>query len=234
MKSTPRWPIGCALLALAGTGSPALAQGANVDMRSAQAVSIDYVLANPGQHYRLQTWFLQGENKCLQGNLPDRSLFLSTTTAAFQLDCQNVPGQLWKIIPAGNGYFRLQTIQSAEVNRCLEGNQLNPRSVMGGAAFMDDCKPATGQFWKFVDAGKGYYRLQTQFLEQRNACLEGNKRGENWMNAVLFGASHMTECKNVSGQFWKIVMASGGSAPPPPPRQRVLPQPRREAEKALD
>ena len=50
--------------------------------------------------------------------------------------------------------------------------------------------------------GKGYYRLQTMFLEKENKCLEGNKLGPN---SVLKGAAFQDDCQNVSGQLWKFV-----------------------------
>ncbi len=43
-------------------------------------------------------------------------------------------------------------------NKCLEGNRLDPQAVLGGASFLDDCQDVTGQLWRFVDAGNGYYR----------------------------------------------------------------------------
>ena len=86
-------------------------------------------------------------------------------------------------------------------NKCLEGNQLAASSTLGGASFMDTCQSVSGQYWKFVDLGNGYYKLQTMFLGA-DKCLEGNKIGPN---ATLGGASFMATCGNFSGQMWKIV-----------------------------
>ncbi|MEZ5729460.1 MAG: hypothetical protein R3E48_16590 [Burkholderiaceae bacterium] len=226
MNAISHWTIGCALLAVASVGTPALAARATVDMRNAQAVSIDYVRANPGQQYRLQTWYLQGENKCLEGNLPNAAG--NMFTGSFQDDCQNVTGQIWKIIPDQAGYFRLQTLQSAQVDRCLEGNQIGVLSALGGVTFMDRCKAASGQLWRFVDAGRGYYHLTTQFRERDNMCLEGNKRGPK---AMLLGMAHLAQCQNVSGQFWRIILGSGGH---PGPQQFVPPAPQPRPQKELD
>jgi hypothetical protein len=48
-----------------------------------------------------------------------------------------------------NGYYKLQT-KFLGNKTCLEGNRLAEDSTLGGAAFMDDCKSASGQSWKLV------------------------------------------------------------------------------------
>ncbi|HRJ41542.1 MAG TPA: FG-GAP-like repeat-containing protein [Caldilineaceae bacterium] len=154
------------------------------------------------KYYRLQTKFLEAENKCLEGNRLDPNSVLSG--AAFMDTCQDVTGQFWKFVDAGNGYYRLQTKFLEAENRCLEGNRLDPNSVLGGAAFMDTCKDVTGQLWKVADAGEGYHRMQTKFLEAENKCLEGNRLDPN---SVLSGAAFMDDCQDVLGQLWKFVDA---------------------------
>jgi hypothetical protein len=47
-----------------------------------------------------------------------------------------------------------------------------------------------------------YFKLQTQFLESKNKCLEGNQVAPG---ATLGGAAFMDTCQNVSGQMWKMV-----------------------------
>ncbi len=110
-----------------------------------------------------------------------------------------------------DGYYRLQTMFLEEEDKCFEGNRFAPESVLGGGAFMDDCQDVSGQFWKFVDAGDGYYRLQTMFLEGENKRLEGNRRAED---AFLGGMAFMDTCQNVTGQLWKLVPADQDSSGP--------------------
>ncbi|MGB1257566.1 MAG: RICIN domain-containing protein [Thiolinea sp.] len=151
-------------------------------------------------YYKFQTMFLEKENKCLEGN----KLAAGSTLggAAFMDNCQNVSGQLWKFVPAGNGYYRLQTMFLEKENKCLEGNKVGSGSTLGGAAFMDNCQNVSGQLWKPVATGNGYYRLKTMFLEPENKCLEGNKFTPS---STLKGAAFMDNCQNVSGQLWKFV-----------------------------
>ncbi|MEM7727105.1 MAG: CVNH domain-containing protein [Cyanobacteria bacterium P01_A01_bin.45] len=156
--------------------------------------------------YTLTTRFLEKENKCLEGNKLARGSTLNG--AAFMDNCQNVTGQHWKFVPAGNDYFRLQTKFLEKDNKCLEGNKLARGSTLNGAAFMDNCQNVTGQLWKLVPAGNGYFRLQTKFLEKENKCLEGNKVARG---STLNGAAFMDNCQNVTGQLWKFKPVSSNT-----------------------
>ena len=49
-------------------------------------------------YYRLQTMFLEKEDRCLEGNKIGPNSTLGGAT--FQDKCQNVSGQYWKFIPA--------------------------------------------------------------------------------------------------------------------------------------
>ena len=151
------------------------------------------------RYYKLTTRFLENENKCLEGNRLNPNSTLSG--AAFMDNCQNVSGQLWKKIPVGNDYFRLTTRFLENENKCLEGNRLNPNSTLEGAAFMDNCQNVSGQLWKEIPVGNGYFRLTTRFLENENKCLEGNRLNPN---STLEGAAFMDNCQNVTGQFWRL------------------------------
>ncbi|MBP7960950.1 MAG: hypothetical protein KBG20_01440 [Caldilineaceae bacterium] len=146
-----------------------------------------------GGYYRLQTRWLETENKCLEGN-----------RAAFMDDCREDPGQLWKLVPIADGYYQLQTKSMEAENKCLEGNQFATGAVLGGAAFMDTCQEAIGQLWSFEDIGDGYYHMQTRFSEDAGTCLEGNTLGQG---AVLEGAAFMDACSTAIGQSWKIIPA---------------------------
>jgi hypothetical protein len=164
----------------------------SVDVTSAPAATID----NTGVYYRLQTLFLEDQNKCLEGGD-------GVGGAAFMDDCQNVSGQLWKIVPTDGPYYRLQTLFQEGENKCFEGNRLAAESVFEGGAFMNECEDVTGQLWKFIESEvEGYYRLQTEFLEGENQCLEGNRLAPE---SVLAGRSFMDNCQNVTGQLWKLV-----------------------------
>ncbi len=101
-----------------------------------------------------------------------------------------------------NGYYQIQSQFLESASKCLEGNKPGAGSALGGAAFMDSCKNASGQLWKIVPAGNGYYRFQTQFLEKDNKCLEGNRPGKG---SALGGAAFMDSCRNVSGQLFRLV-----------------------------
>lgn len=96
--------------------------------------------------YRLKTLF-QGDGKCLEGNRFDPGSPLRG--AAFMDSCQNVSGQLWQIVPNGDGWVRLKT-QFQGAGKCLEGNRFSPDSTLGGGAFMDNCQNVSGQLWKFT------------------------------------------------------------------------------------
>ena len=150
-------------------------------------------------YFKLTTMLLEDESQCLEGNqfAPESVL----GGAAFMDDCQNVSGQLWKMIPAENGYFKLTTMFLEDRGKCLEGNRFAPESVLSGAAFMDNCQNVTGQLWKMIPAENGYFRLTTLYLEGQNKCLEGNRLASE---SVLGGAAFMDDCQNVTGQLWTI------------------------------
>ena len=69
-------------------------------MDNCQNVSGQYwrIIPADNGYVRLTSMFLEGENKCLEGNRFDPASTLGG--AAFMDTCQNVSGQLWKLIPA--------------------------------------------------------------------------------------------------------------------------------------
>ncbi len=153
----------------------------------------------PGVWYKLQTMFQAPEGKCFEGNR-----YASNSTlggAAFMDSCQNVSGQLWKFVPAGNGYFKMVTMFQEPEGKCFEGNRVGAGSTLGGAAFMDNCQNVSGQLWRVIPAQDGFVRLTTMFLEGENKCLEGNRFAPD---AFLNGAAFMDTCQNVSGQLWRL------------------------------
>ncbi len=55
------------------------------------------VPVRPG-YFKLQTAFLESKNKCLEGNNPEAE-GATLGGAAFMATCQNVDGQMWKMVP---------------------------------------------------------------------------------------------------------------------------------------
>jgi len=171
-------------------------------------------------YYRLQSMYLESEDRCLEGNRPGPGQAVGG--AAFMDRCQNVSGQLWKLTREANGYYRLTTMFVEPEGLCFESNKPGHNMSMGGAAFMDRCQNVSGQLWRLTREANGYYRLTSMFVEPEDRCLESNRPGGN---AAMGGAAFMDRCQNVSGQLWRLVPASGGgrtsASPPasPPVRQ---------------
>ena len=118
------------------------------------------------------------------------------TTAAGPTQVAQATGQ----VPGG--YFRMQPQFLENQGRCMEANQRSPGATLGGATFMDTCQNVTGQIWKAIPQGNGYFRLTTQFQESRNLCLEGSKPFAP--GDPLNGAARMDPCGNFSGQMWRL------------------------------
>lgn len=145
-----------------------------------------------GAYVRLTTMFRESASECLAGG--------SSGTGTTYMDrCQNAPGQIWRVIDQGNGYFHLTTQLRENAGECLEGNQLNG-TAWNGASFMTGCQNASGQLWKAVDQGNGYFRLTTMFREGANECLEGREIN----GGPKKGAAYMESCQNVSSQLWTV------------------------------
>lgn len=106
------------------------------------------------------------------------------------------------------GYFRMQSQFLEASNRCLESNRIAPGYALGGASFMDTCQQVSGQFWKALPIGNGYYRLTSMFLEGENMCLEGSKPFA--AGDPLNGAARMDPCSNASGQQWRFIPQGNG------------------------
>lgn len=99
-------------------------------------------------YYHLRTSAL-GADMCLEGNRHADDAFL--LGGAFMDACSDVSGQLWKFVESeAAGHYRLQTAFLEGENKCFEGNRLAEDSVLGGAAFMDNCLNVTGQLWRLV------------------------------------------------------------------------------------
>lgn len=105
--------------------------------------------------------------------------------------------------PNYKGYFYLRTQLSGD-DLSLESNSAGSKT-MDGAAFMSSQKGATGTMWQLVQdpQNKGWYRLKSKHMGD-NKCLEGNGKSSN----VKGGGSFMDDCKNVSGQLWRLDLVS--------------------------
>lgn len=180
-----------------------------VDLQLATAATLDFATANvvlPGVtdentfvYYSLQTSGPDGEPRCLEGNnVADGSLLGG---ASFADECKNVTGQQWLIIPTSQlGVYSLLPKSHEGTFKCFEGNQVALGAFLDGAAFMDDCAHVTGQQWKFVDAGNGAYRLQTELLAEQNMCLDANLD-----TGILPIAASMSACDQSPDQLWTLV-----------------------------
>jgi len=150
-------------------------------------------------YYTMISLLSDQSGMCLEGNDPDSE---SVAGAAFMADCTDpADGQLWKLVPTGDGYYTLHTLFLEERNLCLEG----AGGPDGGPAFMADCSnPATGQLWKLVDGDQDDYYLWNVNLEPQNMCLESNDPDSEFMN----GAAFMNDCSNpTDGQHWRFYPA---------------------------
>ncbi|MGV6889764.1 hypothetical protein ACTYEO_11020 [Rhodophyticola sp. SM2404] len=76
---------------------------------------------------------------------------IACLTAPMSLAAQSLP----------SGEFSLTTQFRKAEGECLEGNQIN--GALEGAAFMDRCQNVSGQVWRALPEGDGYYRLTTEF-----------------------------------------------------------------------
>ncbi len=151
-------------------------------------------------YFELQNKLLEKDGMCLEGNKPGPGA--AANGAAFMSKSNGATGQLWRLMPSVSGYFRLQTLFVEKENLFLEGNKMATGSTLGGAAFMSGEKKVTGESWKLLPAGNGYFRLTTQFLEKERLCLEANRIVAN---APLQGAAHMVPFADSPAQLWKLV-----------------------------
>ncbi len=122
--------------------------------------------------FQLQTKQMEEADKCLEGNRAAQGAALHG--ASFMAPRQSVSGQMWKLVPVKDGYFRLQTLFSEKDDLCLEGPKADPEAERMGAVFMANSADSDAQLWKLIPAGEGYYRLRNKLLEKDNECLEGN------------------------------------------------------------
>lgn len=105
--------------------------------------------------------------------------------------------------PNYKGWYFLRT-QFTGDDLSLESNGA-ASTYMNGGAFMSSQKGASGTMWQFVPdaANPGWYRLKSND-QGANKCLEANGKD----SPVHGGAAFMDDCKNVSGQLWRLELVS--------------------------
>lgn len=155
----------------------------------------------PDGYFKLKSMFQEPNNRCLESNRVAPSSMLGG--ASFMDICQDVSGQLWKAMPASNGYFRLTSMFLETENMCLEGSKpFAPDDLLNGAARMDPCGNFKGQLWRLIPRDNGYFQITNMFLEGENRCLESSTPTAS--GDPLKGAARMSPCGNFSGQMWKL------------------------------
>lgn len=105
--------------------------------------------------------------------------------------------------PNYKGWYYLRT-QFTGDELSLESNGA-ASTYMNGGSFMSPQKGATGTMWQLVPdaANAGWYRLKSKD-QGANKCLEANGKD----SPVHGGAAFMDDCKNVSGQLWRLELVS--------------------------
>ena len=108
--------------------------------------------------------------------------------------------------PNYKGWYYLRT-QFTGDDLSLESNGA-ASTYMNGGSFMSSQKGASGTMWQFVPdaANVGWYRLKSKD-QGNNKCLEANGKD----SPVHGGAAFMDDCKNVSGQLWRLDLVSSAN-----------------------
>ncbi len=99
---------------------------------------------------------------------------------------QNVTGQHWLFVPAGNGSYRLTT-EFRGSDMCLDINPPTNRPELRR------CGNFSGQLWQIVPAGN-WVRLTTTFRGP-GTCLDIDPDSNQ---------PELRPCGNYSGQFWRL------------------------------
>ena len=99
---------------------------------------------------------------------------------------QDVSGQNWRFVPAGDGSFRLST-EFRGPRMCLDINPPTNRPELR------TCGNFTGQFWQVVPSGEGV-RLTTAFRGPR-MCLDIDPDSNQ---------PELRSCGDFSGQSWTL------------------------------
>ena len=148
--------------------------------------------------YYLRTLFT-GDDLSLESN----GAASKTMNGGSFMSAHKATGTMWQLVPDNDqkGWYRLKSKDQGN-GKCLESNGKDS-TLKNGASFMDDCKNASGQFWRLelVSSNNGdhLYRLRSM-LHNNDFSLEGNKQG-----GIKGGNAFMNETQNVAGQMWRLV-----------------------------
>lgn len=148
-----------------------------------------------GVYYYVSSRF-QGEEKVMDAV---KAGPITKVELAMKRDKKNSARQLWKITPAGEGYFRLTTKLRGE-NYSLD--------VIGNDPEADQIQLIksgnfSGQSWKITEEKDGYFRLTTELGGKAlslDVCDEGDR-------SKMLG---LIRSNDSSGQFWRFTKAAGG------------------------
>jgi len=135
---------------------------------------------NPGSYYKLSTQF-RGTGMpmdAFNGGPRNNQVHLAPD--------QNVSGQNWRFVPAGNGTYRLKT-EFRGPGMCLDINPPTNRPELRA------CGNFTGQFWHIRPAGN-WVKLTTTFRGP-GMCLDIDPASNQ---------PELRRCGNFSGQFWRL------------------------------
>lgn len=108
--------------------------------------------------------------------------------------------------PNYKGYYFLRTSFTGD-DLSLESNGASSKTMNGGS-FMSSQNGTSGTMWQLIpdEGNKGWYRLKSKD-QGSNKCLEGNSMDSD----IKGGAAFMDDCKNVSGQLWRLELVSSAN-----------------------
>jgi hypothetical protein len=156
----------------------------------------------PTDFFRLKTIAQEADNRCLESNRVSPTSYLGGAT--FMDKCQNVSGQLWKAISAGNDTFRLTSLFLERDGMCLEGSvPFKAGDRLKGAARMESCANSPGQLWRVTKHVDGFIQLTNTGSLDPKRCLEGSTPEKT--NDPLKGAARMEPCNNSADQMWRLI-----------------------------
>ncbi len=128
--------------------------GASLLMKSADVSGQKWkLMADENGYFRLQTAALEGKSQCLDGNTGKGAASLGG--AVHMAASVKAPAQHWKMIPAANGYFRLQCKSLEKSDKCLEAQAIGPDKSPRGTALMAKIANSDNQLWKLVPVTSG-------------------------------------------------------------------------------
>jgi hypothetical protein len=163
---------------------------------------------DPDVYYQLQSLLGIENGACLEANQRAESADLDGYS--FMAPCGDFSGQSWKFISLEDrghpDYYYLTTFGQEEQELCLESSVYDAVTGEGSASFMADCSGPlfTGQMWRLIPDGTGYFYLQSKFREVDDQCLESNQLIDG---ATLRGGAFMDQCSLVTGQRWAATPA---------------------------